>query len=122
MIKEKIDFINNYISAKNAADGSKFDANANITSKNICTLQNELFKKEIIKINRELMKNKITELYGKDLANEYIRQLEAHEIYAHDESNLAPYCVSITMYPLLINGLKGLCGESSARLLKDYKI
>lgn len=114
MIKEKIDFINNYIKAKNAADGSKFDANANITSKNICTLQNELFKKEIIKINRELMKQKITDLYDSSLAEEYIRQLESHEIYAHDESNLAPYCVSITMYPLLINGLKGLGGESTA--------
>lgn len=31
-------FIDNYAKAKNAADGSEIDPNANVTSKNIATL------------------------------------------------------------------------------------
>lgn len=114
MLEEKLNFIKDYMNSKNAADGSKYDSNANVTNKNLCTLQGELFKKEIIKINRELLFKKIESLYDKDLAIEYIRQLENHEIYAHDETSLLPYCVSISMYPLLINGLKSLGGESEA--------
>ena len=34
-IKTKVNFINNYITSHNAADGSVFDANSNVTAKNI---------------------------------------------------------------------------------------
>lgn len=111
---KRIGFIDGYINAQNAADGSQYDANANVTSANICTMQSEIFKKETININRRMMHEKLTHLYGTDIANEYIRQLESHEIYTHDESSLLPYCVSITMYPLLTDGLKKLGGESEA--------
>lgn len=111
---QKLDFIHNYLGANNAADGSKFDANANVTSKNICTLHGELFKKEVIDINRALMHQKLTALYDTATADEYLRQLESHEIYAHDETSLYPYCVSITMYPFLVDGLTKLGGESRA--------
>lgn len=113
-MQDKIKFIREYINAENAATGSKFDANANVTSKNICTLQGELFKGELIKINRMMMKEKITQEFGSELADEYIRQLEAHEIYAHDETSIMPYCASVTMYPLLLDGLVKLGGESKA--------
>lgn len=112
MKNDKLEFINNYVKSKNAADGSLYDSNANVTNKNICTLQGELFKKDIIKVNRDLICSKMETLYDKELAIEYVRQLESHEIYAHDETSLLPYCVSISMYPLLINGLKSLGGES----------
>ncbi len=114
MIDSKLDFIGSYVNSTNAASGSKFDANANVTSKNICTLTSELFKGEMIQINRRLMQHKLTDLYGDALAQEYIRQLESHEIYAHDETSLMPYCASITMYPFLTNGLVALGGESKA--------
>ena len=32
------------------------------------------------------MYGKLKELYGTDLAEEYLRQLEDHEIYRHDET------------------------------------
>jgi ribonucleoside-triphosphate reductase len=98
----------------NAADGSKLDANANVTMKNIATLEAEINKDVNIQVNRGLVSDKIGELYGRDLAREYLRQIEAHEIYIHDETSLKPYCVSVTMYPLLLDGLKKLGGESSA--------
>lgn len=40
----KVDFIHEYLHAQNAADGSKMDANANVTQKNIATLEAELMK------------------------------------------------------------------------------
>ena len=35
----KLQFMHDYISAQNAADGSKMDANANVTQKNIATME-----------------------------------------------------------------------------------
>lgn len=113
-VTKKINFINNYINASNAADGSKMDANANVSSKNIATMEAELNKDINIQVNRQLIKNKIEELYGTDLSNEYIKQIEQHEIYVHDETSLKPYCVSISMYPFLFDGLTKLGGESRA--------
>lgn len=77
-------------------------------------MEAELNKDINIQINRKLISNKIKELFGQDLADEYIRQLEDHEIYVHDETSLKPYCVSVSMYPLLLDGLTKLGGESKA--------
>ena len=101
-VKKKINFIENYIGANNAADGSKLDANANVSSKNIATMEAELNKDINVQVNRQLVKNKIEQVFGTDLADEYIRQIESHEIYVHDETSLKPYCTSISMYPFLI--------------------
>lgn len=113
-IAEKVRFIQDYTRSFNPADGSKLDANANVTIKNIATLEAEINKDVNIQVNRRLVRDKIAELYGPDLASEYLRQIETHEIYVHDETSLKPYCVSVTMYPLLIDGLKKLGGESAA--------
>ena len=112
LLNQKLNFIDQYIGASNAANGSKFDANANVSVKNIATMATEIHKDINIAINRRLMCQMIAELYDEDLAKEYMRQLESHEIYRHDETSLMPYCVSITMYPFLMNGLKALGGES----------
>lgn len=113
-VSKKINFIDEYISSSNAADGSKVDANANVTSKNIATMEAELNKDINIQVNRALVQRKIELLFGKNLANEYGRQIESHEIYVHDETSLKPYCVSISMYPFLFDGLTKLGGESRA--------
>src|SRR5690554_53311 len=113
-VDAKIDFIQDYLTAQNAADGSKMDANANVTQKNIATLEAELMKDFFVQINRQQVSNKITELFGVELGQEYLRQIESHEIYVHDETSLKPYCVSVTMYPFLRDGLTKLGGESKA--------
>lgn len=113
-IDSKIDFITNYIHAKNAASGSTLDSNANVSFKNIATLEAELNKDINIQVNRTLVSKRIEDLFGKDLAKEYHRQIEKHEIYVHDETSLKPYCVSMSMYPFLLNGIKDLGGESAA--------
>lgn len=110
-----IKFIKKYCEASNASTGSEVDSNANVDNKNVTTCTGELYKRDAIGINRLQMINKITELYGEDLAEEYIRQLDNHEIYRHDETNpLLPYCVSITMYPYLFHGTTNIGGNSEA--------
>jgi ribonucleoside-triphosphate reductase len=113
-INGKINWIKNYMKAENAASGSTLDANANVSSKNIATLDGELSKDFKIQINRTLIYNKIKEIFSKELAEKYLSDLETHLIYCHDETSMAPYCVSITMYPFLIDGMMGLGGESDA--------
>nr|MCR5519511.1 ribonucleoside-triphosphate reductase [Bacteroidales bacterium] len=115
-LRKKRDFIKDYIKASNAATGSKFDANANVTRKNIVTLGQELYKENNIKQNRYIMQDKIKNLYGAELSDQYIRDLESHVLYKHDESGTPgyPYCVAITMYPFLVSGLRELGGVSVA--------
>ena len=112
--RRNVNFIKKYAKALNASSGSEVDSNANVENKNITTCMGELPKREIIGTNRLLMHDKLTELYGVELANEYIRQLNDHEIYKHDETSILPYCVSITMYPFLFNGLTDIGGISTA--------
>ena len=121
--QKKQDFIKAYIEAKNAATGSKFDSNANVSNKNIVTLGQELYKEDNIKQNRYILYDKIKKMYSKKLAEQYIKDLESHILYKHDESGTPgyPYCVAITMFPFLVDGLKGLGGESIAPTdLKSY--
>lgn len=113
-LEQKYQFIQNYIKANNAAEGSNVDANSNVVSKNVATMKAEINKDIDIQIKRYCVSKEIEKKFGKELADEYNRQIEAHEIYIHDESALMPYCVSITMYPFLLKGLKGLGGDSVA--------
>ena len=64
-----------------------------------------------MQVNRAQVSRKITDLFGPELAAEYVRQIEDHEIYVHDETSLKPYCVSVTMYPFLRDGLTKLGGR-----------
>lgn len=112
--RKYVNFIKKYRKASNAATGSEVDSNANVEKKNISTCSEELCKRDKIGCNRLLMIDKITEMFGSDLAEEYIRQLDCHEIYKQDETSIMPYCVSITMYPFLFDGLTNLGGQSTA--------
>ena len=115
-LRKKQDFIAEYISASNAATGSKFDPNANVTKKNIVTLGQELYKENNINQNRYILTDKIRKMYSKKLAEQYLEDLASHCLYKHDESGTPgyPYCVAITMYPFLEDGLRKLGGVSVA--------
>ena len=113
-LMRKIEFIQNYCDADNAADGSTFDPNSNVTTKNIATMSAELNKDTNIQIKRKLVCLELERLFGKPVADSYIEQLEKHEIYTHDETTIAPYCVAVSLYPFLQNGLQNFSGESKA--------
>ena len=111
---EKLKFLTDYCKASNAATGSKFDSNANVEHKNIATLIGELPKASFIRLNRRLLVDRIKQMFGKDVAEEYIDKLNHHFIYKNDETSLANYCASITMYPWLMNGTGPIGGNSTA--------
>lgn len=112
--RKDLNFIQKYMKSVNAASGSEVDANSNVSNKNIATMSPEIHKKENIYANRLWMHDRISEMYGEELADEYLRQLEEHEIYRHDETLPIgfPYCASITLYPFIVNGMKGVGGTS----------
>ena len=112
--ENKIAFMRKYMTAKNAATGSDVDQNANVSNKNIATMAAELPKKDIIALNRELMRQKLTSMYGEDLAAQYEKDLAHHIIYKHDETSIFPYCCSISLYPFLLDGLTKIGGSSTA--------
>ena len=113
-IEEKIKYIDHYIHSQNSASGSLVDANANVDTKNIGILEAEMYKPDTIQVNRALVQRKLTEKYGKKIAEKYIEDIEKHRIYIHDETSLRPYCASITLFPFLLNGTKPLGGTSEA--------
>ena len=60
------------------------------------------------------MKNKLNELYpDENLGEQYIKDLEHHIIYAHDESSFpipTNYCEAVSLYPLLLDGTSTMDG------------
>ena len=123
-VENKIAFINKFKKSSNTAN-STIDDNSNVSSKNIAILNAEIHKPDNIRISRAMVMGKLKELYPDFNAKRYVRDLEDHVIYKHDESSFAgaisPYCVSVTMYPFLIDGIKGLGGLSaSPKNLKSF--
>jgi len=113
-VRDKMNFLMEYCDAQNAATGSKFDANANVENKNMATLIGELPKSNFIRLNRRLLTDRLKEMYGKELSDKYINLLNSHYIYKNDETSLANYCASITMYPWLLHGTMTIGGNSKA--------
>lgn len=113
----KLNFINKYKNSNNTANAT-VDDNSNVNGKNIGILNSEIHKEDNIQVSRRMIVEKLRELYPNFDAKQYIRDLEHHIIYKNDESSFAgaisPYCVSSTMYPFLINGLKNIGGLSAS--------
>ena len=124
-IADKVNFINNYIYAPNAATGSAVDANSNVTHKTIAALDSELYKDYTIQLNRKIICDKIEEMYGNKLKKSFLRDLNSHIIYVNDETSLKPYtyspkeCVQVIYRgkKLLLNFdvLYGMCKESEVQ-------
>jgi len=116
-VNEKKKFIEKYKASDNTANAT-VDDNSNVASKNIGILNAEIHKSDNIEISRAMVMDKLKELYPTFRAKNYIKDLKSHIIYKHDESSFAgaisPYCVSLTMYPFLTNGIKRLGGLSAA--------
>ena len=116
-VEEKEKFINKYKKSGNTADAT-IDDNSNVTGKNVGILNAEIHKPDNIQISRKMIMDKLKELYPDFDSKQYIRDLEHHIIYKHDESSfagaIAPYCCSISMYPFLTDGIKNLGGLSAA--------
>ena len=103
-IKYQDEFIN---SSENAASSSETDANANVSSKNVATLEGEDRKRENREIQRYRMKKQLKKMFP-EIASQYTKDLENHIIYTHDEASssvLKPYCMAASLYPLMTEGV-----------------
>lgn len=107
MLWNKIKYMDNYIdSNENAATMSNTDANANTSDKNVATLEPEVFKDDFRIIQRYRMKRALKKMFP-EVAYQYEKDLEGHEIYTHDEAStptLKQYCMAVSLYPLMLNG------------------
>ena len=117
MVEAKKAFIEKYKQSSNTANAT-IDDNSNVANKNIGILNAEGHKEENILISRAMITSKLKELFPDFNSKQYEKDLEHHIIYKHDESSfmgaIAPYCCSISMYPFLNNGIKGLGGLSAS--------
>ncbi len=112
-IRDKVRYLVDYFQAENPASGSKYDSNANVENKNIATLIGELPKPGFIRLNRRLLTDRLKDMYGQETADKYLEFLTHHFIYKNDETSMANYCASITMYPWLIGGTRSIGGNST---------
>ena len=114
--EEKMKFIEKYKNSSNTANAT-VDDNSNVANKNIGILNSEIHKADNILISRRMISEKLKELFPDFDYKQYERDLQNHLTYKHDESSfagaIAPYCCSITMYPFLLGGIRGIGGLSA---------
>lgn len=117
IVLSKERFIEKYKASRNNAD-STIDDNSNAKGKNISLLNAEIHKDTNIRISRAMMEHKLQKMYPNFNSKNYTKDLKSRIIYKHDESSfagpIAPYCVSISMYPYVLNGTKIIGGTSDA--------
>lgn len=112
-IVNKVEYQDNYVySDENAATSSATDPNANVTSKNVATLESEDRKVENRGIQRYRMKRGLKAMYP-ELASQYLKDIENNIIYPHDEAStsvLKQYCMAASLYPLMLEGVGNIDG------------
>lgn len=113
-VERNLQFIDNFIKSDNTANAT-IDDNSNVSTHNIAVMNTEIHKEDNKETNVRIWYNKIKELYGKELAEQFIVDLNTI-CYAHDLSSQIgmPYCVAISLYPFLLNGIKDIGGLSAA--------
>lgn len=112
LVSGRLGYIHKYVDSNESATNlSNTDDNANSNNKNAATLEGELYKDLSRNVQRSQMKELLAEI-GSPYRDSYIRDLEHHIIYQHDESCpvLKPYCSAYTLYPLLVDGTTNVDG------------
>jgi ribonucleoside-triphosphate reductase len=114
-IEERLDYMDAYSkNADNAATSSETDPNANVSSKDVATLDPEVYKVTNRNVQRRRMKRQLKKDYpNEDVYEQYINLLENHFIYIGDEASTPTikfYCQADDLYPLMMEGIGSLDG------------
>lgn len=114
LISDKLKYFHKYTESKESATNlSNTDDNANSNKKNMATLEGELYKDTNRIIQRQWMKEMLAEIKS-PYRDQYIKDLEHHIIYQHDETGgIKPYCSAYTLYPLLVDGTNNVDGTKN---------
>ena len=109
-----IDFIHKFINSDNTANAT-IDDNSNVNTHNIAVLNSEIHKENNQITNLQILENKVKELYPEFDYKQMKKDFNTIA-YLHDSSSQIgmPYCVAVTMYPFLLNGIKDLGGLSAS--------
>lgn len=113
-VARNLQFIDNFVKSDNTANAT-IDDNSNVATHNIAVMNTEIHKEDNKETNIRIWYDKIKELYGKELAERFLIDINTI-LYPHDLSSQIgmPYCVAITLYPFLKNGKKDIGGLSAA--------
>ncbi len=113
-VNRKLQFIENYKKSDNTANAT-IDDNSNVSNHNVAVLNAEIHKEENQKVNLKMLENKVRELYPDFNYKQMIIDFDTIS-YLHDSNSQigTPYCVAITLYPFLLNGIKDIGGLSAA--------
>ena len=113
LLVERLGYMSNYIeNSDNASDSSEEDSNANVSIKNVANLNGETYKALNRSVQRMWMKRSLNKHFP-EVAKQYVKDLENHIIYAHDESSFSVptnYCEAVSLYPLLLEGTSKMDG------------
>ena len=110
---EKWDFVQEFVKSDNAANAT-IDDNSNVGTKGVGVLNAEIHKKDNKDTNMFTWEHWLNKLYP-DFPIKQMQKDFNTIMYPHDASSqiMMPYCMAVSMYPFLINGLKDLGGKSA---------
>ena len=114
LILDKLKYIHKYTDSNDSATNlSNTDDNANASMKTAATMEAELYKDTNRLIQRSMMKELLAEIKS-PYRDQYVKDLEHHILYQHDETGLMkPYCSAYTLYPLLVEGTNNVDGTKN---------
>lgn len=100
------DFIDNFIDKQTVADAS-IDGNANVGTKDICSLVTEMNKPHSKLLSYNKIYHELNKKYGFHTANEWLRNEWDGHFYLHDaaSSSQMPYCYAYDLEALVNKGL-----------------
>ncbi len=110
---KKKEFMLNYAKSANTADAT-IDDNSNVSNHNIAVLNAEIHKEDNQAVNYRLLEEEVRKLFPDFDYKQMLKDFNSI-MYLHDSSSQIgmPYCVAVTMYPFLNNGIKDLGGLSA---------
>ena len=117
------DFIDNFIDKNTTADAS-IDGNANVRSKDIVTLQNEMAKPHSKLLSFNKLYYEMKKKWGKDAADQWLIDEYTGISYLHDaySASFVPYCLRGDTEFVTSDGvktLKEMCGKDVTVLNKN---
>ena len=100
------DFIDNFIDKHTVADAS-IDGNANVGTKDICSLEREMNKPHSKLLAFNKIYYELNKKYGFKTANEWLKNEWDGHFYLHDaaSSTFVPYCFAYDLEKLVTKGL-----------------
>ena len=110
---DKWEFVQNFVKSDNAANAT-IDDNSNVSTKGVGVLNAEIHKEDNKDTNMFIWEKWLLKEYP-EMSVKQMREDFNTIMYPHDASSqiMMPYCMAVSMYPFLINGLRDLGGKSA---------